>query len=60
MVAANSSKKLSEEAVQKLDEEASKNWDKFYGIHQVIREMTMWRSSRAGPESRNISAEIIF
>ena len=48
MVAANSSKKLSEEAVQKLDEEASKNWDKFYGIHQVIREKTMWKGRQDG------------
>ena len=35
MVAANSSKKLSDEEVSKLDQQASNNWDKFYGIHQV-------------------------
>jgi hypothetical protein len=37
MVEANSCKKLSDAEVTKLDQEASNNWDKFYGIHQVSK-----------------------
>ena len=36
-VAANSSKKLSGEEVSRIEEAASNNWDKFYGIHQVLK-----------------------
>jgi methylase of polypeptide subunit release factors len=38
MVEKNSSHKVCPEAVKKIEEEASQNWDKFYGIHQVTRE----------------------
>lgn len=35
MVEKNSSNKVSPDVVKKIEEEASQNWDKFYGIHQV-------------------------
>jgi len=41
MVAVNSSKKLSAEEVSKIEDQASKSWDKFYGIHQVINEISV-------------------
>ena len=34
-VEANSSKKLTDEEISRIEEAASNNWDKFYGIHQV-------------------------
>ena len=35
MVAANSGVKLTNEEISNIEERASTNWDKVYGIHQV-------------------------
>jgi hypothetical protein len=49
LVAANSCRKLTDEEIIKLDDKASDNWDKFYGIHQVF-----YQDSALDPSNKSV------